>query len=85
MNNMIWIDSKFQMLRIGRKNELKKDTLSFTPKYNDIIEVKNTIKDLGVLIDDNMTYQSQMNKAISKANKKLGWVLRTFKRDLLNF
>ena len=73
------------MLRIGRNEELKKDTLFFTPKYNDIIEVKTTIKDLGVLIDDNMTYQSQMNMAISKANKKLGWVLRTFRTRSIEF
>ena len=77
-NNMKWNDNKFQTMRIGKNNRMKEDTLLFTPKYDNVIEVKETIKDLRVLIDDDMRYNSQINSAISKANKKLGWVLRTF-------
>ena len=66
------------------KNELIENTLLFTPNTSEIIEAKSCIKDLGVLIDRDMKYKSQIQSVVAKANKKAGWILRTFKcRDIV--
>ena len=70
---------------MGKNCDLKDDTLLFTPNFAQVIDRKNTIKDLGVYIDDDLTYNSQLNSAISKANQKVFWVLRTFRTRKLEF
>ena len=76
---MKWNEVKFQMMRFGKDTELKENTDFFTPEYEERIEEKNTIKDLGVLVDVDLRYSSQIMSAVSKARRKLGWVLRTFR------
>ena len=65
-------------MRLGKDEVFKQNTNFFTPNYEDMIEEKETIKDLGVLVDSKLWYGSQIMSAVSKARKKLGWVLRTF-------
>ena len=67
------------MLRLGRNHDLKDSAYLFTPEYSDIIEHKEVIKDLGVMVDDELTCNDQTMKAINKARQKLGWTLRTFR------
>ena len=67
------------MMRFGKDEDLKENTDFFTPNYEDRIEEKDTIKDLGVLVDVNLKYGSQIMSAASKARRKLGWVMRTFR------
>ena len=78
-NNMRWNEVKFQIMRLGKDEELKENTKFFTPNYEELIDEKDTIKDLGVLVDSNLRYKSQIMSAVSKARRKLGWVLRTFR------
>ena len=66
------------MLRLGKRDNVKEIPL-YTLDPEKEIKAKNAIKDLGVLIDDNLSYNNQTNKAISKARQKLGWVLWTFR------
>ena len=54
-NSMKWNSLKFQMLRLGRNQEFKDSTFFFTPEYSDIIEHKEVIKDLGVMVDDKLS------------------------------
>ena len=77
-NNMKWNELKFQILRIGRNESLKNDTVIFSPDYQEIVDRKDVIKDLGILIDQELNYYDQFNAAISKTKQKYSWVLRTF-------
>ena len=36
------------------------------------------MKDLGVIMNDQATFKDHIEKAISKARQKIGWILRTF-------
>ena len=76
---MRWNEVKFQMLRMGKNIELRDSTNFFTPNFEEMIEEKETIKDLGVLVDTDLRYSSQIMSAVSKARRKLGWVMRTFR------
>ena len=43
-----------------------------------LIEDKEKVKDLGIVVDVNLKYRTQMDNALNKANKKASWVFRTF-------
>ena len=75
-NEMKWNSLKFQLLRMGPDEGLVEDSLIFSPNYQDIIGQSELVKDLGILIDAEMTYKNQRDKAILKANQKSGWVSR---------
>ena len=62
MNNMQWNESKFQILRVGNNTALEEETILFTPNYIEVIDVKDIVKDLGVLVDDRFFYDMQILK-----------------------
>ena len=45
---------EIQLLRLGKTNGLKDDTLLFSPEMEHVIERKTYVKDLGVLVDENL-------------------------------
>ena len=77
-NHMRWNDLKFQVLRLGPREEMIENTTLFSPDYGEVVEAKSVIKDLGILVDDRVKYENQLFKTVSKAKQKAGWVLRTF-------
>ena len=79
---MRWNSLKFQRLRIG--NVVSPVSL-YTPDHTTEIEVKETIRDLGILVDSNMRYMNQLHKAVSKTNMKAAWILRTFSSREIQF
>ena len=46
-SNMIINSKKFKMLRYGRQEDLKESTNYLTPDFEDLIEVKESLRDLG--------------------------------------
>ena len=84
-NNMQWNDGKFQVLRLGKNEDLKDETYLFSPDYKEVIERKEAVKDLGVMVDQNLDFGVQRRKALSKAWRKLGWISRTFSTRSIPF
>ena len=84
MNNMSWHDLKFQVIRIGNSDLIEEREI-FTPDYNEMISIKQYVKDLGILVDRKVTFSEQIQKAISKTNQKAGWILRTFTNREIEF
>ena len=78
-NNMEFNGTKFQLLRFGNNDDLKHDTIYFTDKMSNVIEEFETVKDLGVIMNNKATFTEHLDKAVKKARQKMGWVLRTFK------
>ena len=56
---MKWNDGKFQVLRLGKCEELKEETYLFSPEYTEVIERKEAVKDLGVMVDQNLDFKVQ--------------------------
>ena len=50
-NNMVFNGKKFEMLRYGKDKDLKNSTVYLTPE--DLIEVKECLRDLGIKMSDN--------------------------------
>ena len=76
---------KFQVLRLGKNEDLKDETYLFSPDYKEVIERKEAVKDLGVMVDQNLDFRVQRRKALSKAWRKLGWISRTFSTRSIPF
>ena len=77
-NNMIFNGKKFEMMRYGKNSDLKNNTSYFSPEYEDIIEVKDTLRDLGIIMSDNASFKNHIQKVCTSVKQKCAWVLRTF-------
>ena len=70
--------SKFEVLKHGKNESLKDEFSYFTPNYEDIIERKEVLRDLGIQANDKATFEDHINKVCSNVNRKAGWIFRTF-------
>ena len=77
-NNMKFNSTKFQLLRFGNNLPLKRTTNLYIDSSSSPLIPSEEVRDLGVLIDDKADFKAQRLSAVSKAQKKAAWVLRTF-------
>ena len=76
-NNMQFNSDKFHVISYSCKKEKLFNTTYLTQEKSEIPD-ENEIKDLGVLMSSNMTFNSQILKSVTKAKQKIGWMMRTF-------
>ena len=84
-NNMLFNGKKFELLRYGSNEEIKASTNYLTPEYEDLIEVKENLRDLGITMSDDATFTNHINEVCSKVKQKCGWILRTFSNRETHF
>ena len=84
-NNMTYNQSKFQVLTVGKNSSLKEDTLLFTRNMEDVISPASSAKDLGILMDKDLTFLPQHAQAIATTKAKASCVLRTFSNHKPDF
>ena len=77
-NNMSLNDKKFEGLRYGLNEQIKTETDYKTPSGK-TITIKKTVKDLGVLLSDDCTFNEHINSTVEKARNMMSWILRTFR------
>jgi hypothetical protein len=76
-NNMALNDDKFECLRYGPDKELKQQS-SYQSNAGTDIEVKENVKDLGITMSSNCSFQEHITKSVNAAKSLIGWILRTF-------
>ena len=69
---------KFQVVRYGKDENLKNETLYFTENTENIVERQEAVRDLGIMMSEDATFKDQIEKVAKKVRQKTGWVLRTF-------
>ena len=62
-NNMLFNGMKFEILRYGRNEDLKD---YFTPNFEDIIEEKDCLRDLGILMSNTASFSNHVNLVCKK-------------------
>ena len=77
-NNMEFNSKKFEILRYGKNDILKESTSYFTPNFEDLIEEKESLRDLGVMMSNDATFSIHVEAVCSKVKQKSSWILRTF-------
>ena len=70
---------KFQVLRMGKCQDIKDGTMLFTGGMDHIITQVDQAKDLGIEMDDIGDFKAQRLAAIAKTRQKASWVLRVFR------
>ena len=76
-NNMKFNSDKFELLRYGKNQDLKDDTIYFSAD-NNIIEEKEALRDLGIIMKNNASFENHIEKLCETVEEKRGWILRTF-------
>merc|ERR1712208_163601 len=71
-NNMAFNGKKFVMLRYGRNENLKIETNYLTPKAEDIIDIKECLRDLGIQMSDDAKFDNHIAHVCSKVRQKCG-------------
>ena len=69
-NNMCFNVSKFNVLQMGKSQDLKEDYNYITPGNSDVILPCEVVRDLGVLINSKGTYTDHIAKISKKAAQK---------------
>ena len=75
-NNMELNKKKFQLMQYGTKNELK---LPYDIGQETPLEKEQDIKDLGVYVSENLSWETHIAESVKRGRKCMGWILRTFK------
>ena len=75
-NNMALNGDKFEHLHIG--NNLHQIKPRYTDPSGNIIEEKEHIKDLGVIVSNDLTWTKHTEEVVSKARTMSSWAQRTF-------
>ena len=70
--------TKFQVVRYGPNEELKNNTTYFAGNYDEVIEIFSSVRDLGIQLADDGTFDEHTENVCKKARQKSGWLLRTF-------
>ena len=79
-NNMKFNSTKFENLSYGKNEDLKNNTNFLTPNAENIIEGKESLRDLGIIMNYKADFTDHINHVCAKVNQKSGWIMRTFIR-----
>ena len=77
-NNMKFNVDKFKLLQFDRNLDIECDYNYLGPNMEEVITGSEAVRDLGVIISPDGSYQKHITKIISKVNQKIGFFLRTF-------
>jgi hypothetical protein len=77
-NNMLFNDKKFDALRYGTNQELKEST-NYISNNGTEIEVKESIKDLGVIMSSSADFKKHIDSLVGTVKDLSSWILRSFK------
>ena len=76
---MVFNSDKFELIRYWPRADTKPD-ISYSDPAGNIIEEKVHLRDLGVEMSNDLTFNLHIENVVAGANKLVGWALRTFRR-----
>ena len=74
-NNMLFNGKKFEVMRYGSNNLMKESTSYFTPNYEEVIEEKECLRDLGIIMSNDGAFSNHVESVCSKVKQKSSWIL----------
>ena len=76
-NNMKFNSKKFQYVSFQSKSSATTNNTYLSPS-NDILQPTNNVKDLGILMSSDCTFEEHINNVVKSCSRLVGWVLRIF-------
>ena len=77
VNNMLFNAGKFDYLSFACKNNSLSSNVYVNPDLN-IINQHDNIKDLGILMSSDCSFEKHILSVSSRCSRLAGWILRTF-------
>ena len=77
-NNMEFNNKKFVVLRYGKNLEIKENTSYFSGETDEIIKEKESTRDLGIIMQNDASFNEHIEKICKKVRQKSGWMFRSF-------
>ena len=77
-NNMKFNITKFNLLRYGPNEDLKRNT-SYKNSDDEDIQEEKSVRDLGVQMSNDLTFTEHISSSSLKCMRLVYWILRTFK------
>ena len=79
-NKAVFNGDKFEHIHFGKNPQ---DSATYLDPNGNLIRIKPQIRDLGVVIADDLLWSSHVDRIIANCRKQSAWILRTFsKRDI---
>ena len=76
---MVFNTGKFELIMFWHESEKAPDILYMGPDGGPI-EEKSCLRDLGVRISSDLTFNTQVEMTVESGRNMAGWALRTFRR-----
>ncbi len=76
-NNMCFNSEKFKYLCFSTKHSINNDNIYISPT-NNIINPSTSVRDLGIQMSSNCSFEAHIDKSVKTCSQLVGWVLRTF-------
>ena len=83
--NMSFNNLKFECVKSRFNEFLKKEYNYMTPDMSEVIEEKESIRDLGVILSSNGEFNDHLAKVITKVKQRMGWIHRSFLTNNIDF
>ena len=77
-NNMQFNEDKFEVLRYKTNKNIVQDTTSYHASDGSLIKESPSVRDLGVILSTDCTFQKHISETIQKMKNMSNWILRTF-------
>ena len=84
-NNMEFNGLKFQTLKYGRDDDIKESYEYVNSEYSAYIEDVYNTRDLGIIMSSDGQFTDHINKVVTKARQRGGWINRTFMNNSIEF
>ena len=78
INNMAFNGLKFECMKYGSDETFKEQYNHITPQAVTSIDDCHNVRDLGIIMSIDGSYNDHINKVISKAKQKVAWINRSF-------
>jgi ribonuclease P/MRP protein subunit RPP40 len=75
---MLFHPDKCKVMHLGHNNQHKEYRMKKNDGSEHVLDSTTAEKDLGVTVDDKLTFNTHVHNSINKANKMLGILRRTF-------
>ncbi len=69
-------ENKFELIHFGKENGLKQP---YSLPSGESLSASVTIRDLGVIVDDQLNWNAHINVKVDMARRMSSWILRTFR------
>ena len=79
VNNMVFNSTKFEYIQYSEGRVEEGEVLEYKAPEDTNIDKISEVKDLGVILSDDLGFESHIAAAVATARSKMGWVLRTFR------